>query len=135
MRRLQTSECWLVSVDDYLRIFSEQLLRSEYARRAEAVGATTVAPSHVLQRVLVFLDYSCPERVKNLASFNKNVLPLLQLAGMDVKIESAANADELHAFSRAADVRNCAGICIIGTQKYAAPHILDGLFASSSSDH
>ena len=41
-----------------------------------------------------------------------SVLPLLQLVEMDVKIESAADAGELHAFSRAAEVRNCAGICI-----------------------
>jgi hypothetical protein len=76
----------------------------------------------------VFIDYSDTARHKNLASFNKNVLPLLQLAGFDVLVKSAANEAELRSFTESADMRNCIGVAVVGTRKYALPAVLDGLF-------
>lgn len=83
----------------------------------------------------VFIDKSDNLHHKNLASFQKNVLPLLILAGFDVRELNAANAEELRQLSHAADVRNCAGIAVIGSQRFALPPVLSGLFLGQSNGH
>lgn len=59
------------------------------------------------------------------------MLPLLLLAGFDVRVHNAENEEELGLLSKAADVRNCGGILLVGSGKYAAPAVLDGLFVGN----
>ncbi|KAI6170111.1 hypothetical protein M3Y98_01205500 [Aphelenchoides besseyi] len=111
----------------------EQQIRSEYARRAESIGRQNVTADYQPLKLLVFVDHSDPERMKNVNSFNKNVLPLLILAGLDVRVELAQNVDDLHRLSAGADVRNCAGICIVGSKRFAVPSVLNGLFVGNEA--
>ncbi|KAI6238308.1 DAGKc domain-containing protein [Aphelenchoides fujianensis] len=112
----------------------EQKIRSDFARRAETIGRESVSPDYQPLKLLVFIDQAGEERLKNVNSFNKNVLPLLILAGMDVRVHVAADAAELAELSRSADVRNCAGVCVVGSRRFAVPHVLDGLFVHGGGD-
>ncbi|KAI6171218.1 hypothetical protein M3Y97_01075600 [Aphelenchoides bicaudatus] len=120
------------------KVNNEQILRTSYARKAESVGSTLIGNlpgggnEYVPQKLHVFVDRSDTIYHKNLASFNKNVMPLLELAGFDVRIHNAENEEELRLLSKAADVRNCGGIVLLGSQKFAAPAVLDGLFVTGA---
>jgi hypothetical protein len=68
-----------------------------------------------------------------LASFQKNVLPLLELAGIDVRMTNAADSDELRLLTKSADVRNSIGVVLVGSRRYALPAVLSGIFYGHST--
>lgn len=119
-------------------MFREQTLRTSYARKAGYVGRTLLknlpnGENYVPPKLHVFVDRSDPLYNKNLASFNTNVLPLLDLAGFDVLIKNAASEQELRSLSQSADIRNCAGVIVVGSEKYSVPPVLDGLFVGTEA--
>jgi hypothetical protein len=52
-------------------------------------------PDYTPSKLHVFVDKSDKLYHKNLASFNQNLLPMFELAGLDVRIQSGVGADEL----------------------------------------
>ncbi|CAD5214070.1 unnamed protein product [Bursaphelenchus xylophilus] len=108
-------------------LLNEQKVRTKFARLAADFGEEKVSTDYQPIKVFVFVDKSDPNSFKNLAAFNKNVLPLLTLAGLDIYMEKASDRKELEDLSRSADVRNCGGILVVGSEKYSAPAVLNGL--------
>lgn len=80
------------------------------------------------RKVLVLVDESDSLYFKNLTAFNKTVLPLLTLAGMDVYMERAKTRADLTRLSATVDVQNSAGVLVLGSAKHSAPAVLNGLF-------
>jgi hypothetical protein len=103
-----------------------------YAKRAAAIGSRPVGGfDYIPPKFHVVIDFSDPTRHKNVHSFNKNVLPLLQLAGLNVIVKLAADETEVRSFTKEADLRNCSGVAIVGSKKYAEPGFLDEFFADN----
>jgi hypothetical protein len=88
---------------------------------------------YVPPKLHVFIDKSDSSYLKNLASFQKNVLPLLVLAGFDVVETNAFDADELRTLSQAEDVRKCSGVAVVGSESSALPAVLAGLVVDLKS--
>ncbi|CAD5210530.1 unnamed protein product [Bursaphelenchus okinawaensis] len=108
-------------------LLKEQEVRTKFAKLAAEIGEAKAPIDYQPLKLFVFVDRSDPNFFKNLAAFNKNVLPLLTLAGLDIYMENASDRKELEDLSRSADVRNCSGILVIGSTKYSAPAVLNGL--------
>lgn len=63
----------------------DQRIRTYYAREAKKYGQLPIAPIGRLRRVTVLVNREANQR-KALDLFNKNALPLLNLAAIDVSI-------------------------------------------------
>ncbi|KAI6174624.1 hypothetical protein M3Y97_01011300 [Aphelenchoides bicaudatus] len=119
---------------------NEQRLRTEYARKAEQIGAATIPlptnfkGDYVPPKLHVFIDKSDKLYHKNLVSFNQNLLPMFELAGLDVNVKTGADTDELKSLSQSEKVKESDAVIIVGSRRDTTDPVLDGIFDESGAE-
>ncbi|KAF7640343.1 DAGKc domain-containing protein [Meloidogyne graminicola] len=101
-------------------------LRRFYGEKAKHFGSIPIHPNQKLRKVIVLINNEAKRR--NAAKlFNKNSLPLLNLAGIDVNIINVSTQSELENIARAIDYKEADCIFLVGGDGTVC-HALNGIF-------
>uniref|UniRef100_A0A0R3RZ87 DAGKc domain-containing protein n=1 Tax=Elaeophora elaphi TaxID=1147741 RepID=A0A0R3RZ87_9BILA len=86
-------------------------IRAVYAREAKQFGDSLLTSTERVRRVIVLVDTTCAGAFD---SFNKNALPLFNLAGLQVDIIKPTDISEFKTIAEHIDTADCDALYVIG---------------------
>uniref|UniRef100_A0A915N4N0 DAGKc domain-containing protein n=1 Tax=Meloidogyne javanica TaxID=6303 RepID=A0A915N4N0_MELJA len=100
-------------------------VRRFYGEKAKQFGAVPIHPNQKLRKVIVLIN-SEAKRQHAARIFNKNGLPLLNLAGLDINILNVSSQSEMENIARTIDYKEADCIFLVGGDGTIC-HALNGI--------